>query len=286
MLAVISKSAALASKSVALGMSSLLVSVVILSTLAHPSGAQASSLYAKESTMPLHRKPDNNGTVDAQTYPWSTIGRLNIGGKSHCTGVMISKRHLFTQANCLYNKAEKRWWNKNELHYRAAYQRDNHMASSNIARVEISDSYNPKSPDSLASIAGDWALVTLKRPLGQHTGWLGLKSLNKKMRHQLRTGTAKMFNAGYHSGWEHAVRLSSGCTQRFSKQRIPKVGAIPCRGTNVAQRSLPTFVYQNGAYHLVSSAAFTKNDSPRKNDSWVFASLKTAGSKWGDSYRP
>ncbi|WP_417428699.1 trypsin-like serine peptidase [Kiloniella sp.] len=286
MLAVISKSAALASKSLALGMSSLFVSVVILSTLAHPSGAQASSLYAKESTMPLHRKPDNNGTVDAQTYPWSTIGRLNIGGKSHCTGVMIGKRHLITQANCLYNKAEKRWWNKNELHYRAAYQHDKHMASSNIARVEISDNYNPKSPDSLASIAGDWALVTLKRPLGQHTGWLGLKSLNKNMRHQLRTGTAKMFNAGYHNGWEHAVRLSSGCVQRLSKQRIPNVGAIPCRGTNVAQRSLPTFIYQNGSYHLVSSAAFSKNDSPRKNDSWVFASLKTAGSKWGNSHRP
>ncbi|WP_419901296.1 trypsin-like serine peptidase [Kiloniella sp.] len=228
----------------------------------------------------------HNGTVNANTFPWSTIGRLNVGGRTYCTAVMIGTKHLYTQANCLYNKAEKRWWKESELHYRAGYQHDKHIASSNISRVEIADAYNPKAPDSLASIANNWALITLNKPLGKHTGWLGIKGLNKGMRQKLKSGSAKMFNAGYHSGWEHAVRLSNGCSSKVSKQIIPGVGAIPCRGQDVRQRSLPTIYYQNGSYQLVSSAVFTQSDSPRRNDSWVFASLKNAKRTWGSSHRP
>ena len=253
--------------------------------------AQASSLYRTKASLldgsTLGSKETSvKGTVDANTYPWSTIGRLNIGGKAYCTAVMIGKKHLYTQASCLYNKTENRWWHKDELHYRAGYQHDKHIGSSEISRVEVSESYNPRTPDSLASIAGNWALITLTKPLGKHTGWLGIKGLNKGMRQNLRSGTAKMFNAGYHSGWEHAVRISNGCSNNVSSQKIPGVGTIPCRGQKVHQRSLPTIYYQNGSYQLVSSAVFSQSDSPRRNDSWVFASLKNAHSKWGTSRRP
>ncbi len=257
---------------------------IVLVTLS--SATQASSLYGTKVISSNAQSSKNTGVVNAINYPWSTIGRLNVGGKSYCTGVMIGKNHLFTQANCLYNKTEDRWWKKNELHYRAGYQHDKHIASSNISRVEISESYDPKSPDSLTSIAGNWALITLSKPLGQYTGWLGLKGLNKGMRQKLRTGRAKMFNAGYHNGWEHAVRVSHGCSNKTSLQKIPGVGAIPCRGQKVHQRSLPTFYYQNGSYHLISSAVFSLSDSPRRNDSWVFASLKNAHKNWGHSHRP
>ncbi len=251
--------------------------------------AQASSLYKTKSSILgdiNSQGSTSKGTVNASTYPWSTIGRLNIGGKAYCTAVMIGTKHLYTQANCLYNKTEKRWWKEDELHYRAGYQHDAHIASSKISRVEISENFNPKAPDSLASIAGNWALITLTEPLGQHTGWLGIKGLNKDMRQSLKTGSAKMFNAGYHNGWEHAVRVSNGCSNKVSKQIIPGVGKIPCRGQKVRQRSLPTFYYQNGSYELVSSAVFSQSDSPKRNDSWVFASLKNAQKKWGSSHRP
>ena len=262
-------------------------SLILLTSVAT---AQASSLYKTKSS---HLGQNNNGTgstskgtVNASTYPWSTIGRLNIGGKSYCTAVMIGAKHLYTEATCLYNKAEKRWWNNDELHFRAGYQHDKHIASSSISRVEISESFNPKSPDSLASIAGNWALITLSEPLGQKTGWLGIKGLNKGMRQSLKSGAAKMFNAGYHKGWEHAVRISNGCSNNISQQKISGIGTIPCRGQKVHQRSLPTFYYQNGSYQLVSSAVFSLSDSPRRSDSWVFASLKNARTKWGTSYRP
>ncbi|MFD2203974.1 trypsin-like serine peptidase [Kiloniella antarctica] len=272
----------------ALTKTALVVSCLIF--LASTATVQASSLYKTKSSH-LGKNGKNTvsspkGTVNASTYPWSTIGRLNIGGKAYCTAVMIGTNHVYTEANCLYNKAENRWWNNDELHFRAGYQHDEHIASSNISRVEISDSFNPESPDSLASIAGNWALITLTDPLGQKTGWLGIKGLNKGMRQTIKSGAAKMFNAGYHNGWEHAVRISNGCSNNISRQKIPGVGTIPCRGQKVHQRSLPTFYYQNGSYQLVSSAVFSRNDSPKRSDSWVFASLKNARTTWGNSHRP
>ncbi|MCZ4280670.1 trypsin-like serine protease [Kiloniella laminariae] len=225
------------------------------------------------------------GTVNTESYPWSTLGRLNIGGRAFCTGVMIGKNHLYTQAHCLYNKAEKRWWKEEELHFRAGYQRDNHIGSSDIARIEISESYDPANPNSLASMTGDWALVTLKEPLGQRTGWLGLKNMDQGLRQRLRSGTANIFNAGYHSGWGHAVKLSSNCSKEAT-QKIPGIGSIPCRESRENQRSLPTIMYQNGTYKLISSAAFNRNDSPNRKDSHAFASLKTANNEWGHSQRP
>ncbi|WP_020594242.1 trypsin-like serine peptidase [Kiloniella laminariae] len=226
------------------------------------------------------------GTVNAEGYPWSTLGRLNIGGRAFCTGVMVGKNHLYTQAHCLYNKSEKRWWKAEELHYRAGYQRDRHIGSSDITRIEISESYDPSNPNSLASMTGDWALITLKEPLGRRTGWLGLKNMDQGLRQKLRSGTASVFNAGYHSGWSHAVKLSSNCSQDVSRQTIPGIGSIPCRESRENQRSLPTILYQNGTYKLVSSAAFNRNDGPKRKDSHAFASLKTASSEWGHSQRP
>lgn len=266
--------------------------VLIMSslTLIIPGGAtQASSLDRTKSPVLgdiTSHGTATNGTVNARAYPWSTIGRLNIGGKAYCTAVMIGKKHLYTQADCLYNKAEKRWWKKDELHYRAGYQHDGHIASSNISRVEVSENFNPRTPDTLASIAGNWALITLTEPLGKYTGWLGIKGLNKTMRQNLKSGSAKMFNAGYHNGWEHAVRVSNGCSNNVSKQIIPGVGKVPCRELKMRQKPLPTLYYQNGSYQLVSSAVFSQSDSPRRNDSWVFASLKNAHKKWGSSHRP
>ena len=36
--------------------------------------------------------------VNALEYPWSAIGRVNLGGRGHCTGFLVSERHVLTAA--------------------------------------------------------------------------------------------------------------------------------------------------------------------------------------------
>ncbi len=47
--------------------------------------------------------------VNAMEYPWSAIGRVNAGGRGHCTGFLIGKRQVLTAAHCLYDVRNGRW---------------------------------------------------------------------------------------------------------------------------------------------------------------------------------
>src|SRR3546814_9028640 len=38
-------------------------------------------------------------TADAQEYPWSALGRLNLAGQGFCTGVLVGPTQVLTQAD-------------------------------------------------------------------------------------------------------------------------------------------------------------------------------------------
>jgi hypothetical protein len=46
--------------------------------------------------------------VDANTYPWSSIGKIGTRGQT-CTGVVVGANQVLTAAHCVYNKAAGRF---------------------------------------------------------------------------------------------------------------------------------------------------------------------------------
>ena len=47
--------------------------------------------------------------ADAQEYPWSALGRVNLAGRGFCNAIMIGDQQALTYAQCLYAAREGRW---------------------------------------------------------------------------------------------------------------------------------------------------------------------------------
>ncbi len=165
---------------------------------------------------------DGNGSrleVNARAYPWSPIGRLNAGGRGHCTGFLIGEDKLLTAAHCLYNSVTGRWRGPGELHFIGAYQRENYSLHSPVESYEVSEDFRPGQEATPENAATDWAIVKLRKPLGRQTGWYGLRVLKGELQDRIEDGEAVMLQAGYQRRRSHVVTATFGCQLlgRFAK---------------------------------------------------------------------
>ena len=161
---------------------------------------------------------DGRVLVEAMEYPWSAIGRVNAGGRGYCTGFLVGPRHVMTAAHCLYDFTEGRWRGANELHFVAGYQRDQFLIHSKVTDYEASGRFDVAGRRNANNAIHDWALLTLKDPIGQSAGWLGLMALNSVTLQTLVSGERQILQAGYRSGRAHAMTANPGCQvlQRFA----------------------------------------------------------------------
>lgn len=187
---------------------------------------------------------DGRLQVDAQEYPWSAIGRLNVAGRSFCNGILIGPRQVLTQARCLYAAREGRWFQALEMHFIAAYQTDSYLADSPVAGFTAAPGFNPAGGTSLANLTNNWAVVSLRDPIGRATGWLGVEWNNANLKAAADDGTATYLRAGYRADWPHAISLYFGCGER------ERGLARTCSATP-RELALPAFVLHDGELRVL-----------------------------------
>lgn len=193
---------------------------------------------------------DGRVIVNAREYPWSALGRLNTGGRGHCTGVLVSARHVLASAPCLYNRVEGRWWHRSELHFVAGYQRDTYLANSPVRAVRAAPGYTPGAGLTLGNVTQNWALVELSDPIGRYTGWLGLRSLDQALRRRLALGEAELAPVGYRRGRPHAMILNLGCG--LTGPVLTASGEVPDCEVMPGDAALPPLVFEDGDLRAAS----------------------------------
>jgi V8-like Glu-specific endopeptidase len=110
---------------------------------------------------------DNRVAMRSSAYPWSAVGRVQIDGSGHCTGALIARDLVLTNAHCIWENGQRR-----NITFAPNYR--NGQSPETVKGVSYWWGTSNPNRDRRA----DWAIIRLERPIGDRYGWFGSQSLS------------------------------------------------------------------------------------------------------------
>lgn len=150
---------------------------------------------------------ERSPVVDTTRYPWSAIGRIDIG----CTGTLIGPRHVLTAGHCVYNISTDEWYDKLD------FSPGQSGEARPYGKIPWERVITVKGWTESHSTAYDYAMIVLEEPIGYTAGWLGFGYVNGWW---VRNANIAGYPADKPSGsmWRHSCEMEAiddGHVQHF-----------------------------------------------------------------------
>jgi protease YdgD len=173
---------------------------------------------------------DHRVPISPDTWPWSSIGRVNViqglGHRGYCTGTLIGRRQALTAAHCLFDMRLNAWVKPQQVHFVAGQARDGKFHGHSVAVAITTDPNfvveNRPRYDQIraAMVAQDWAIITLADVLNlKPILWEVMRSADLPGAGE----TAEIARAGYSRDRPFLLSVHRGCSV---KTDVPQPGAL------------------------------------------------------------
>jgi protease YdgD len=103
--------------------------------------------------------------VDSNTFPWSSIGKLNNSAGGQCTATVVGPNQFLTAAHCLYNIGARRFISPGSIHFLLGYEKGKYRLHRVAVKYYVPPNFDPtKINESNKELADDWAILDTSEP--------------------------------------------------------------------------------------------------------------------------
>jgi protease YdgD len=140
-----------------------------------------------------------------------------VAGQHHCSAVLIADNLALSAAHCLYSSRQGNWIKGQFIHFVGGYQFDQYKAHSQVLNYYIPPQYRPKSRTNQQNTPYDWALLSLKAPIGKKLGYMPLARFNAQQLANLSL-TNQFIQVGYGQHRPYILSADFNCKAHRFKQ--------------------------------------------------------------------